>query len=264
MIRRAALASAVLLALVGAGCNGPAPPAPDPRHVEAPSDKPADKAPDATAVKPVEKPSDKPPEKPPPDPTPGPSPNPAVMTNKEAGVVSGVVRRDDGPDGGLADAVVWVADPPPASAAIVPSSDLIKITLRKGEYRPHVSAIRVGAQVQLASLDADGDFFVSGAAAFSRTLAPGETASFPVPKAGIVVIGSQVHPERPPAYLHVFPHAYFAVTGTDGKFRLPALPPGEYEIVFWYEGRPKQRTERVKVKLEPGTGAAVEWTVPVR
>lgn len=37
------------------------------------------------------------------------------------------------------------------------------------------------------------------------------------------------------AYLGVLDHPYFAVTGRDGQFRIPNLPPGQYTIAAWHE-----------------------------
>ncbi len=31
---------------------------------------------------------------------------------------------------------------------------------------------------------------------------------------------------------------YATATGSDGRFRLPALPPGEWRLAFWHEGQP--------------------------
>jgi hypothetical protein len=33
----------------------------------------------------------------------------------------------------------------------------------------------------------------------------------------------------------VLPHPYYAVTGPDGKFTIPNLPPGRYTLVAWHE-----------------------------
>lgn len=37
------------------------------------------------------------------------------------------------------------------------------------------------------------------------------------------------------AYVGVFPHPFFAVSGSDGTFRIEGLPPGEYTLVAWHE-----------------------------
>ena len=37
------------------------------------------------------------------------------------------------------------------------------------------------------------------------------------------------------AYVAVFKHPYFAVTGKNGSFDLRSLPPGTYTIKAWHE-----------------------------
>src|SRR5437016_9174385 len=37
------------------------------------------------------------------------------------------------------------------------------------------------------------------------------------------------------AYIGVMEHPYFAVTGADGAFELPNLPPGDYTLAVWHE-----------------------------
>jgi hypothetical protein len=37
------------------------------------------------------------------------------------------------------------------------------------------------------------------------------------------------------AFVGVFSHPFFSVTGTDGKFTISGLDPGTYEITAWHE-----------------------------
>jgi len=49
-----------------------------------------------------------------------------------------------------------------------------------------------------------------------------------------IEITCDVHPWMK-AYLGVFDHPYFAVTGADGRFSLPQVPPGDYTVTVWHE-----------------------------
>jgi hypothetical protein len=48
------------------------------------------------------------------------------------------------------------------------------------------------------------------------------------------------------AYLGVFEHPYFALSGADGRFALKNLPPGEYAIEVWHE-RLGTRSQKVSL-----------------
>jgi plastocyanin len=61
------------------------------------------------------------------------------------------------------------------------------------------------------------------------------------------------------AYIGAVEHPYFAVTGADGSFSLPNLPPGEYTIEAWHE---KLGTQEQHVTLAPGAKTAITFTFP--
>lgn len=58
------------------------------------------------------------------------------------------------------------------------------------------------------------------------------------------------------AYIGVVEHPYFAVTGADGSFELPNLPPGEYTIAVWHEKLGEQTRQ---VRLPASGTEAVDF-----
>jgi hypothetical protein len=58
------------------------------------------------------------------------------------------------------------------------------------------------------------------------------------------------------AWVAVFDHPYFAVTGDDGSFKLPVLPPGKYTIRAWHETLGTQERE---VTVEAGKTPEVRF-----
>jgi plastocyanin len=59
------------------------------------------------------------------------------------------------------------------------------------------------------------------------------------------------------AYVGVFGNPYFAVTGADGKFSIPGLPPGTYEIEAWHE---KLGVKSGSVTVAAGQPAKLDFT----
>ncbi|HTF56626.1 MAG TPA: carboxypeptidase regulatory-like domain-containing protein, partial [Planctomycetota bacterium] len=83
---------------------------------------------------------------------------------------------------------------------------------------------------------------------------------FAVPETGIPV-QCDLHPWMS-AWIHVSDRPFFAVTGLNGRYSIPGLPPGDYEIVAWHERFPK--APRVaKVKVASGEAATVDFSFEV-
>ncbi len=59
------------------------------------------------------------------------------------------------------------------------------------------------------------------------------------------------------AYIGVFSHPYFGVTGDDGSFTIKGLPAGEYTVEAWHE---KFGTQTMKVKVDAAGKATVNFT----
>jgi hypothetical protein len=212
--------------------------------------------------------------------------------NKEAGVLSGVVRwtgvvpaeeplaqalfvsvggtkvpvkalprlQVHEPDGGVGGVAVWLVKPPDATAL---PPEPIHLTQSHGHYHPHIQVVRQGGQLELRSADDKANFQGSGAASFSARLDRGGRLSFTLGQTGLVEVRSELLPGVRPAYIHVLDHSYYAVTDKEGRFHLPNVPPGEYHVVLWHEGwrSPAPVRVQVGVKLASGEGAAIQWTL---
>jgi hypothetical protein len=172
---------------------------------------------------------------------------------------------------GVADAVVWLLNPPsqPTSAP----NDPVTLSQRNGDFQPHVEAVLQATRLRLATTDDQADFRASGAAEFGVNLLKGKMVTRKLQRAGLVEIHSEVHPWMS-AYVWVFEHNFFARTNANGEFRLPAVPPGAYQVVVWHEGwrfvdsaryltTPGVR-KTVKVNLGPKQGAAVRFMLSDR
>ena len=58
------------------------------------------------------------------------------------------------------------------------------------------------------------------------------------------------------SYIAVFDHPFFAVTGKDGAFQLPSLPPGEYTLEAWHE---RLGTLTQKITIAPGETKKIDF-----
>lgn len=168
--------------------------------------------------------------------------------------------------GGLANVVVSVVDPPPvqegASAAPAVDPVLDQVGCR---YTPHVLAARVGTR--LIAVNSDPVLHnVHGTAVENRRprfnfAMPLKDQRRPIPlqQPGLVEIRCDAGHKWMGAYLHVFEHPYFAVSGKDGRFTLPALPPGTYVVEAWHE---KLGTKRTELKVPAAKTAPLSLQFP--
>jgi hypothetical protein len=86
--------------------------------------------------------------------------------------------------------------------------------------------------------------------AFNRGMGPGTEmqVAFDEVEMGIDV-KCDVHPWMS-GYIHVMEHPYFAVSDSEGKFKIENVPAGKYELSVWYETNryaPAQETIEVEV-----------------
>ena len=127
-------------------------------------------------------------------------------------------------------------------------------------YEPHVVAVRANQKLKMVNSD-NTTHNIHPLPANNREWNKAEPAgstmeeSFPREEIAIPV-KCNVHPWMK-SYIAVFKHPYFAVTGKDGSFQLPNLPPGDYTVEAWHE---KLGTMTQKITVAAGESKTVDFT----
>lgn len=128
-------------------------------------------------------------------------------------------------------------------------------------YKPHVMALMVGQPYRI--LNSDGILHNVHALpkinpAFNKAMPPTvkeAQVTFEKQEA-FFQIKCDVHPWMS-AFVGVFAHPFFAVTGPDGKFTISGLDPGTYEIEAWHE---KLGTQKATVTIAAGETKSTAFT----
>lgn len=140
-------------------------------------------------------------------------------------------------------------------------SDPVVLDQRGCRYAPRVFGLRAGQTLLILNSDSTMHN-VHAAPRRNRAFNAGMTRAvkkisrvFHRPEI-MIPFNCNVHPWMS-AYAGVLDHPFFAVTDTEGSFRLAPLPPGEYEITAWHErfGVLKQR-----VKLNASEARQMDFT----
>ena len=169
-----------------------------------------------------------------------------------------------GPGNGLQNVFVYVKDGLGDRTFTAPSTPVV-LDQKGCQYHPHVMGIMVGQPYRI--LNSDGILHNVHALpkinkAFNRAMPPTvkeATATFDKAE-DIFHIKCDVHPWMS-AYVGVFTHPFFSVTGADGKFTLSGLDPGTYEITAWHE-RLGTQTATVTVGANETKSQNFKFTTP--
>jgi hypothetical protein len=160
-----------------------------------------------------------------------------------------------GDDGELANVVISIkAEDSPDLEGEVPSEPVL-LDQKGCQYTPHVVAMMAGQQLvvknsdpflhnvhSLAEINPNFNFGQPNVDPGKKVESPKAEETFRVK--------CDVHPWMS-AYIAVFEHPFFAVSGEDGTFSIKDLPDGDYTVVAWHE---KLGTKEEQVTITDGKG----------
>ena len=167
-------------------------------------------------------------------------------------------------DGKLQNAVVYVKEGLGDRVFAVPTEP-VTIDQKGCVFLPRIAAVQVDQPLRFLNSDPTAHNvhglpknspqwnFSLGVKGASRTI------SVDKPEA-MIEIKCDVHPWMR-AYLGVFDHPYFALSGADGSFALKDLPPGEYTIEAWHE-RFGTRSQKVSLGAKETTDIVFTFSSP--
>jgi plastocyanin len=109
---------------------------------------------------------------------------------------------------------------------------------RNETFVPHVLAIMAGTTVDFPNSDRiyHNVFSLSKTKPFDLgRYAVGRSKAIRFDRPGIVRVFCDIHSHMS-AFILVFNHPFFAITDTDGRYRIDDVPPGSYNVIAWNEG----------------------------
>ncbi len=113
-----------------------------------------------------------------------------------------------------------------------------RMTQRNETFVPRLLAVRVGATVDFPNEDHTyhNVFSLSKTQRFDLgRYAAGQSKPVRFDRPGIVRVFCDIHSHMS-AFILVFSHRFFDTTDTDGRYQIPAVPPGKYNVMAWNDG----------------------------
>ena len=109
---------------------------------------------------------------------------------------------------------------------------------KRETFVPYVLPVMVGTTVEFPNHDPffHNVFSLSKSARFDLGRYPeGSTKAVRFERPGIVRVFCEIHSHMS-AFILVFSHRLFSATDGDGRYRIEAVPPGQYDVVVWTDG----------------------------
>jgi plastocyanin len=162
-----------------------------------------------------------------------------------------------GKGGELKNVVVRIAKG--LSGAFPAPADEVVMDQQSCAYKPHVAVAQAGQTVTIKNSDQtlhNVHTYKGPSTLFNQAQVFGTPPiKKKAPSVGDVVkFKCDVHPWMT-GYLVVTDNPFFAITGADGAFSIPNLPPGDYIVEAWHE---KLGTKQAKVTVAAGKPAELK------
>src|SRR5258708_19752652 len=167
-----------------------------------------------------------------------------VAINKDAGICDPEMRKTRnlermivGPDGGVANTIVYLKDISSGKAMDLPEPRR-KLDQKHCRYEPHILLVPQSETLSMKSSDhVLHTVHSDGAASFNLAFPfTDHVTAQNVNTAGLINLKCNGGHSWMNAEVMVVSHPYYAVTGEDGKFELTNVPPGDYQVVAWHQG----------------------------
>ena len=140
-----------------------------------------------------------------------------------------------GPGNGLGNVVVYVSLGAPDEGA---PSQPARLDQKGCQYLPHVLAFQVNQPLEIAN-DDQTSHNIHPLPRLNREWNKSQPVGSPpisekYDKPEFILVKCNVHVWMR-GYFAVMKNSHYVVTGADGSFKLPNLPPGKYTITAWHE-----------------------------
>lgn len=138
-----------------------------------------------------------------------------------------------------------------------------RLANKGGRFVPHLQVAGTGAQLEVVNEDPvlhNTHAYLNGRTLFN-TAQPieGQVIRKPLKRSGLVELVCDAH-EWMNGWIAVLDHPYFAVTGEDGSYAIPDIPPGAYTLTAWHE---KLGPQQLQVTVKAQEQKKVNFAFPV-
>ena len=155
--------------------------------------------------------------------------------------------------------IVYLEGPLPATAV---RHSIFRMDQVNRRFSPDLLVVPVGATVSFPNMDPifHNIFSLSKAKEFDLgSYDKGDSRSVTFTKPGIVSVFCHLHPNMEGTIV-VAPNDFFARVDSNGTYRLPPVPPGEYTVVAWHKAAGFFRKQIV---VGAGHGASADFLIPL-